>query len=60
MGKELNREFSKEDSQMAEKHLKKFSISLVIREMHIKTTLKFHIVIIIMAKIKKSSRSTGW
>jgi len=39
---------------MAEKHLKKCSTSLVIREMHIKTTLRFHLAPLRMAKIKNS------
>jgi hypothetical protein len=45
---------------MTEKHLKKCSKSLVIREMQIKTTLRFHLTPIRMAKIKTSSDSTYW
>jgi hypothetical protein len=45
---------------MAEKHLKKWSTSLVIREMHIKMTLRFHITPIRMAKIKNTGDSTCW
>ena len=53
-GTELNREFSSEETQMAEKHLKKCSISLAIREMQNKTTLRFHLTPVKMAKIKNS------
>jgi hypothetical protein len=45
---------------MAEKHLKTSSTSLIIREMQIKTTLRFHLTLVRMAKIKNSGDSRCW
>jgi hypothetical protein len=45
---------------MAEKHLKKLSTSLVVREIQIKTTLIFYLTPIRIAKIKNSKGSTCW
>ena len=45
---------------MDEKHLKKCSTSLVIREMQIKTALRFHFTPVRMAKIKNSDESRCW
>jgi hypothetical protein len=57
---ELNRAFSKEEIQMAKKHMKKCSISLTIMEMQIKTTLRFHLTSVRIASIKNTSNKERW
>ena len=58
--KDMNRHFSKEDIYEAKKQMKRCSSSLVIREMQIKTTLRYHLTSVRIVIIKKSGDSRCW
>ena len=58
--KELNRHFSKVDIYLANKYLRRCLTSFIIREMQIKTTIRYHLMLVRMSAIKKSTSNKCW
>ena len=60
MGKDMNRNLTEEDIDMANVHMRKCSASLAIREIQIKTTMRYHLIPVRMGKINKAGNNKCW
>ena len=58
--KDMNRNFTEEDIDMANKHMRKCSTSLAISEIQIKTTIRYHLTPLRMVKINKTGNNKCW